>query len=184
MKTAALLLSVLAGPSSLVTAQGPHYPGDPFFVTSYGGNFTVKKVDLQTTDGHAHFTQRGLVSLSIEGIVNKQLVRAAAAVVVVVFVLAVPLSSLIFRLPLCSLLLLLSLPLCSLSLSLSLSLYYSLLLFISSLPTPSSIITHTRRTATLRTKCTSRESSAKLTAVPLRTSSAPTKAVILRNQCT
>ena len=47
--------------------------GDPFDVTKYAGNFTISKVNLITTDGHAHFTERGLVALSIEGIVNKQL---------------------------------------------------------------------------------------------------------------
>ena len=44
---ALLLSAALLAPS--VSAQGPHYPGDPFFVTSYGGNFTVKKVNLETT---------------------------------------------------------------------------------------------------------------------------------------
>lgn len=32
-----------------------------------------KKVNLETTDGHAHFQQRGLVALTIEGTVNKLL---------------------------------------------------------------------------------------------------------------
>jgi hypothetical protein len=68
--TAALLTTLLAAP---VAAQGPHYPGDPYNVISYGGNFTVKKVTLECTDGHAHFQQRGLVSLTVTGIVNKEL---------------------------------------------------------------------------------------------------------------
>ena len=36
-------------------------------------NFTVGKVDLETTDGRAHFTERGMVALTINGIVNKQI---------------------------------------------------------------------------------------------------------------
>ena len=47
MNKALLLSAALLAPS--ISAQGPHYPGDPFFVTSYGGNFTVKKVNLETT---------------------------------------------------------------------------------------------------------------------------------------
>jgi hypothetical protein len=51
----------------------PPNPRDPFDVTKYGGNFTIKHVALETTDGHAHFQQRGLVSLTITGTVNKEI---------------------------------------------------------------------------------------------------------------
>jgi hypothetical protein len=66
----ALLVAALP---ALATAQ--HYPGDPISVASYGGNWTIAKsgVTLATADGAAHFNERGMVRVTVSGVVNKKI---------------------------------------------------------------------------------------------------------------